>query len=109
MGKSYRYPKECEGQWGEWEARHKHFLLDTWVGEGSRLGLPGLQSNLAVRQGLHPAVKRVLVPPPPLGRSRGVVILGWAGAGLQNRQLLEGTGERFGSLQLLQRLEMMQH
>lgn len=103
------YPKECEGQWGEWAARHKHFPLDTWVGEGSRPGLPDLQGNLVVRQGLHLAVRRVLAPPPPLGRSRGVVNLGWAGAGLQDRQLLEGTGERFGSLQLLQQPEMMQH
>ena len=38
-----------------------------------------------------------------------MVTLGWAGAGLQNRQLLEGTEERFGSLQLRQQLEMKQH
>lgn len=49
------------------------------------------------------------MPPSPLGRSRGVVNLAWAAAGLQKRKWLEGTGERFGSLQLLQRLEMMQH
>lgn len=103
------YPKECEGRWGEWEAQHKHFLLDTWVGEGSKLGLQDLQSNLEVRQGLRPAVKKVPVPPFPLERNKGVVTPGWAGAGLQNRQLLAGTGERFGSLQLLQQLEMMQH
>lgn len=58
---------------------------------------------------LHPAVKRVRVPPPPLGRSRGVVTPGWAGAEPQSRQLLGGTGERFGSLQLLQLPEMTQH
>lgn len=111
MGKSYRYPKECGGLWGEWGALHKCCPLDTWVGEGSRLSLPGLQGNQAVRRGLHPAVRRVLVPPPPLGRSRGVVTLEWTVAGLQNRQLLEGTEERFGSLQLLLllQLEMMQH
>lgn len=103
------YPKECAKLWGEWEAQHKHFPQDTWVEEDSRQGLLGLQGNPVVRQWLHPAVRRALVPPPPLGRSRFVVTLGWAEAGLQNRQLLEGTGVRFGSLLLLQQLEMMQH
>lgn len=65
VGKGYTYPKECEGQWGEWEAQHRHFHLDTWVGEGSRLDLPDLQGNPAVRQGSHPAVRRVQVPQPP--------------------------------------------
>lgn len=68
-----------------------------------------MHGNQAVRQGLHPAVRRVLVQQAPLGRSRGVETLGWAVAGPQDRQRMEGTGERFGILRLLQQLEMKQH